>query len=453
MSLAEISQVLKVLPGYFQPKKDERKPKENYLTFFHSKDRKKDRHKLSFKTRHWVRFFKQENYFLTSLEEILKQTLSGGCGAPYLSLYIENKNLFFLKHYPADPYHSTKQKDYLFSHLVWREQEELEKTLKEKPRQFGKKWQDIKLKTEILSKWDNPAKLVAGYRENGRPRPTRDGVGWNSPNYWEPKNRSLAALAFTHEIVLGKVDVPLLDLDPNKQDGRGNYRIESEGLRKALVVGGSEWKKLIDRHQIPYYWTTGTPGNCLLPIPYWLVGSMKGAKIYHQDTGEKIGDLLSEGDLVALPVGGDKNRQLVITDWGKKLVEKYGVAGIFNKKILSGKVEERVEEVLNRVGLSLSESVQKSKSREKLVKKETEKAGSFSFTSTKKPPIEAFISGSQKTCLEDIWKVFYLDWKTKTKGYFLVNSYQRNLEDLVVGKTMNIRLVQGWKHEFFSRVV
>lgn len=29
--------------------------------------------------------------------------------------------------------------------------------------------------------------------------------------------------------------------------------------------------------------------------------------------GEKIGDLLGVGDLVALPVGGDKNRQLIIT--------------------------------------------------------------------------------------------------------------------------------------------
>jgi hypothetical protein len=52
----------------------------------------------------------------------------------------------------------------------------------------------------------------------------------------------------------------------------------------------------------------------LLPVPYHLVGSMKGQKIYHQDTGQEIGDLLSQGDLVALPVGGDKNRQLVITE-------------------------------------------------------------------------------------------------------------------------------------------
>jgi len=71
---------------------------------------------------------------------------------------------------------------------------------------------------------------------------------------------------------------------------------------------------LINKYQIPYYWTTGTPGNCLVPIPYWLIGLMEGGKIYHQDTREKIGDLLGQGDLVALPVGSDKNRQLVITE-------------------------------------------------------------------------------------------------------------------------------------------
>jgi len=38
----------------------------------------------------------------------------------------------------------------------------------------------------------------------------------------------LAALAFIHDIVLGKVDVPLLDLDPNKKDKDGNYKIKQE---------------------------------------------------------------------------------------------------------------------------------------------------------------------------------------------------------------------------------
>jgi hypothetical protein len=41
---------------------------------------------------------------------------------------------------------------------------------------------------------------------------------------------------------------------------------------------------------------------------------MKGQKIYHQDTRQEIGDLLGISNLVALPVGSDKNRQLVITE-------------------------------------------------------------------------------------------------------------------------------------------
>jgi hypothetical protein len=47
-------------------------------------------------------------------------------------------------------------------------------------------------------------------------------------------------LAFTHDIVLGKVDTPLLDLDPNKKDKEGNYKIKQEWLRKDLSVGGKK---------------------------------------------------------------------------------------------------------------------------------------------------------------------------------------------------------------------
>jgi len=95
---------------------------------------------------------------------------------------------------------------------------------------------------EILSQWNHPTKLVPGYKENGRPKPTWEGGGWNSPHYWETKNRSLAALAFTHEIVLGKIgtDTPLLDLDPNKKDSEGHYRIKEAWLRKSLSVGGKK---------------------------------------------------------------------------------------------------------------------------------------------------------------------------------------------------------------------
>jgi len=454
MNLPSI-QVADLNTAYFQIKKYERNKGENHLDFFHPKDRKKDRHKLDRKTRYWIDFLKLENYLLTSLEKIIKSSLSGGREDPYISLRIDNKNLFFLKNYPTEPYYLEKQKDYLFSHLIWREKEELERTLKEKPRQFRKKWGDIKLKVEILSKWDNPAKLVAGYRENGRPKPTWEVAGWNSPNYWEPKNRSLAALAFTHEIVLGKVGVPLLDLDPNKKDKEGNYKIKQEWLRKALVVGGKKWKKLINKYQIPYYWTTGTPGNCLVPIPYWLIGLMEGGKIYHQDTREKIGDLLGQGDLVALPVGSDKNRQLVITEWGRKLVKKCGVEGVFRKTLMSGEIEEQVEGFLNGVGLS--KGVWKLKSRKRSIMREclAKNLGENNVENQKRSMVEVSISGKLKTCLKDIWKVFYLDWKTKQKGYFLVNDYQREraFNDLEIGRVRNVMLVNGRKHQFLSQIV
>jgi len=436
--------------GYFQIKKYD-KQQENYLAFFHPKERKKDRHKLNFKTRHWVRFLNQENYLLTSLEEIVKGSLSGGCRFSYIALRIDNKNLFFLKNRPTEPYYLEKQKDYLFSHLIWREKEELDDLLAKQPYQFRKKWQEIKTKVEILSQWDNPAKLVPGYKENGRPKPTWEGVGWNSPTYWEPKNRSLAALSFTHDIVLGKVEVPLLDLDPNKKDKDGNYKIKQEWLRKVLSEGGKKWQALINKHQIPYYWKTATPGNSLLPIPYWLIGTMKGKKIYHQDTGQEIGDLLVQGDLVALPVGGDKKRQLVITEWGKKLMKKNDTEGILRKSFLTGDIEENVERVLNGVFLSLSKNIiQKPKkviTKAYLTKKSEQSTQRLS-------QIEVKVSGKQKTCLKDIWKVFYQDNQQKS-GYFLVNDYQRGqaFNNLNIGSTANILLVNGYKHQFLSRVL
>lgn len=452
MNLLLLNRVADLNAAYLHQPKRYEKQQENYLVFFHPKERKKDRHKLNFKTRHWVRFLSQENYLLTSLDNIFKNSLSGGCETSYIALRIDNKNLFFLKNKPTGVYYLEKQKDFLFSHLVWREKEELDNLLEKRPRQFRKKWEEIKLKTEIMSKWDNPAKLVAGYKKNGRPKPSWEGVGWNSPSYWEPKNRSLAALSFTHDIVLGKVDTPLLDLDPNKKDKDGNYKIKQEWLRKDLSVGGKKWKALITKHQIPYYWKTATLGNSLLPVPYHLIGSMKGKKIYHQDTGQEIGDLLSQGDLVALPVGSDKNRQLVITEWGRKLIKKHGMEGILNKQLLTGDIEERIEGVLNGVFLSLDKNyLQKPK---KLITKK------YLTENLEKIPqrlgqIEVKVLSKHKTCLKDIWKTFYLDQKTKTIGYFLVNDYQREWEfdNLNIGSTLNISLVQGYKHQFLSRVL
>lgn len=72
----------------------------------------------------------------------------------------------------------------------------------------------------------------------------------------------------------------------------------------------------------------------------------------------------------------------------------------------------------------------------------------------KKQHIQAKILSKKETNLEHLWKVFYLDWKTKTTGYFLINDYHREREfnDLEIGSVRNVLLVNGMKHRFFSRM-
>jgi hypothetical protein len=74
--------------------------------------------------------------------------------------------------------------------------------------------------------------------------------------------------------------------------------------------------------------------------------------------------------------------------------------------------------------------------------------------SQKRSVVEVSITGKHKTPLPHLWKAFYLDQKTKQKGYFLVNDYQREREfnDLEIGTTRNICLIQGYKHAFLSRL-
>lgn len=74
---------------------------------------------------------------------------------------------------------------------------------------------------------------------------------------------------------------------------------------------------------------------------------------------------------------------------------------------------------------------------------------------TKRQSIQAQILSKKQTNLEHLWKVFYLDWKTQQKGYFLVNNYQKSyaLPNLDIGSVKNMVLVQGNRHSFFSRIV
>jgi len=72
----------------------------------------------------------------------------------------------------------------------------------------------------------------------------------------------------------------------------------------------------------------------------------------------------------------------------------------------------------------------------------------------KRQNIQAKILSKKKTNLEHMWKVFYLDWKTKQQGYFLVNDYQKSyaLPNLDIGSVKNMVLIQGNRHSFFSRL-
>jgi hypothetical protein len=103
-------------------------------------------------------------------------------------------------------------------------------------------------------------------------------------------------------------------------------------------------------------------------------------------------------------------------------VKKYGVGGIFNKQLLTGNIEERVEEILNGVFLSLDKNVVKRSKGVVFKKYLTEKREG---NSPRLSQVEVKVSGKLKTCLKDIWKVFCLDMKTKQKRYFLINDYQR----------------------------
>ena len=73
----------------------------------------------------------------------------------------------------------------------------------------------------------------------------------------------------------------------------------------------------------------------------------------------------------------------------------------------------------------------------------------------KKQNIQAKVLSKKQTNLEHMWKVFYLDWKTKQTGYFLVNNYQKSyaLPSLDIGSVRNIMLVSGVKHRFLGKII
>ncbi len=68
--------------------------------------------------------------------------------------------------------------------------------------------------------------------------------------------------------------------------------------------------------------------------------------------------------------------------------------------------------------------------------------------------IQSTILSKYKTLLPHLWKVFYSNQKTQTTGYFLANDYQRgkDFNNLNLGSTQTITLIQGYRHSFLGRL-
>lgn len=89
------------------------------------------------------------------------------------------------------------------------------------------------------------------------------------------------------------------------------------------------------------------------------------------------------------------------------------------------------------------------------VKQGLKKIIASSVIQRKRHTIRAKILSKQETNLEHLWKVFCLDQRTQKISYFLVNDYHRETEfnNLNIGSVLNMVLITGNKHRFFSRIV
>ena len=159
--------------------------------------------------------------------------------------------------------------------------------------------------------------------------------------------------------------------------------------------------------------------------------------IYYRDWGKSwnVGSIQSQGKYV---VGEDKDKEFVKNGkWYWKVEKNEEVKKKLAKFLLMlGKGQEVVVDKLN-------QTTTKSKQPKKVVDKLT--ANQF---------IQAKILSVKKTRLTDLLKVFYLNKKSQTRGYFLLNSYQKPnvLPNLDIGSVRNVYLVSGWRQTFFSRM-
>jgi len=254
-------------------------------------------------------------------------------------------------------------------------------------------------------------------------------AGYNLPTYQE--KRTIAELLKQHGEYayltgkrLGTGFLATLDIDIWKEDF-------SDKLIKRLEKNVA---CLLDFLQVSYDKTKkGFHVDILTPEP------LNNGIIYWTDKlGKKwvIGSIQSKGKYV---VGEDPNKAFIqVGKWYWKVKSNEEVKATLNKFffILSNQ-EKTVKEaqVIEEPKTPLSPPV------------------SNSVIPLPKHTIQAKILSKQKIPTSDLWKFFYSD-NQGYRDYFLANGHtQKNLTDLSIGTVKNIRLIQGRKHAFFSRLL
>ena len=282
-------------------------------------------------------------------------------------------------------------------------------------------------------------------------------AGYNSPTYQE--KRTIAELLQQHGEYsyltgkkLGTYYLSTLDIDIRK----GEF---AEKLIKRLERNVAY---LLNSLQVSYDKTKkGLHVDILTTEP------LDNQQIYYQGWGKtwNIGSIQSLGKYV---VGEDKHKAFIKNGkWYWKVknneeVKSQLVKFFFRLGNQTPKATENKQLLVNETlktfryqawDYNLNQAVMREYSL--IVEKPYKKQKEPESKPLKRQNIQAKILSKKQTNLEHLWKVFYLDWKTKQQGYFLVNDYQKSyaLPDLNIGSVKNMVLVQGNKHKFFSRII
>ena len=256
-------------------------------------------------------------------------------------------------------------------------------------------------------------------------------AGYNLPTYRE--KRTIAELlnqygeySYLTGKHLGNYYLSTLDLDLKKEEF-------SEKLTKRLEKNTA---CLLNFLKVSYDQTKkGLHVDILTPEP------LDNQQIHYQGWGKfwNIGSIQSQGKYV---VGEDSNKTFIKSGkWYWKTKNNEEVKATLNKFFF----------YLNNQEKTVKKSIEIN--REKELKKVPIQQDFKTFLNKQhKHTIRATILSKRKTCLTDIWKVFYLDQAGK-QGYFLFNEYQKAPTVLKVGTVRNMMLIQGRKHAFFSKIL